>query len=125
MPNYEHDWEDADFAAHHYAVGDRSTLDTVADIPAPRVPEVSSDVVQSVVPVTHTKGEVLDYDDLDNPADDPIFLCDPPDEMTTETFDIVDGPGQTKTKRFGRSTLYSTSDLRDLVMNTSREQRAA
>ena len=121
MPNYEHDWEDANFTADYYAVGDRSTLDTIVDIPSPSAPSVPPPAKPALTPSSLPETEALDYDEREAPIEDPIFLSDPSEAEIAEPFDILDAPARSATKRLGRSILYSTSDLRDLVMNNARQ----
>jgi len=115
MPSYEHDWEDAAFEITDYKVGLRDVGGQPVEVPQPKQPPRPTPKGESKVPV-QPRPECADDWVLEDPSKDPATFTEPPNDLPYEPFpDQAEDTGW-KTQKLGKSTLYSTNDLRKLVL---------
>ena len=122
-PTQDHDWQDATFEMADYAKGFREGPASSATPPAltaPKAPSSKAAPPPSQATTQPTPKAVVrarpvsvetDYVS-DDPYNDPIFFADPPHDPEEEAFPEQQDSQPWKTTKAGRSTLYSTDDLR-------------
>ena len=116
-PTQDHDWEDAEFEMADYARGFREGPASTALPTAPSSKAVRAPSQAIIKPTPKAKQRVqpasveTDYVS-DDPYDDPILFAEQPDDPEEEDFPEQQDNQPWKTTSKGRSTLYSTDDLR-------------
>ena len=130
VPTQDHDWQDAEFVMADYAKGFREGPASTALPTAPTAPSSKAAPPPSLAITQPTPKAALcvkpasvetDYVS-DDPYDDPILFADPPHDPEEEDFPEQQGSQSWKTTSKGRSTLYSTDDLRAQLLGSLQTQ---
>jgi hypothetical protein len=120
VPTQDHDWQDAEFVMADYAKGFRegpassATPTALTALPSKAAPPPTHAITRptpKAAPRVQPASVETDYVS-DDPYDDPILFADPPHDPPEEAFPEQQDTQPWKTTSKGRSTLYSTDDLR-------------
>jgi len=117
VPTQDHDWQDATFEMADYAKGFREGPASTAlpTAPSSKAVRATSHMIPQPTPKAAPRVQPTSVETdyvSDDPANDPILFADPPHDPPEEDFPEQQASQPWQTTKAGRSTLYSTDDLR-------------